>query len=59
MALGMRLYDLLSFDKALPSYQHLSRHETLDLEPGLELEGLVGSYLYYDCQVPFAERLCL
>jgi len=59
MALGMRLYDLLSFDKALPSYQHLSRHETLDLEPSLELEGLMGSYLYYDCQVPFAERLCL
>ena len=59
MALGMRLYDLLSFGKTLPSYNRLSRHETLELEPGLELEGLLGSYLYYDCQVPFAERLCL
>jgi len=58
-ALGMPLYDLLSFDKTLPSRRRLSRRETLELEPGLELEGLVGSYLYYDCQVPFAERLCL
>jgi glycerol-3-phosphate dehydrogenase len=29
------------------------------LEPDLKLEGLAGAYLYYDCQVPFAERLCL
>jgi glycerol-3-phosphate dehydrogenase len=59
MALGMRLYDLLSYDKSLPSRQYLSRRETLELEPGLELTGLTGAYLYYDCQVPFAERLCL
>ena len=59
LALGMRLYDLLSFDKTLPSHQRLSRCETLELEPSLKLEGLIGSYLYYDCQVPFAERLCL
>jgi glycerol-3-phosphate dehydrogenase len=59
LALGMRLYDLLSFDKSLPSHQRLSRRQTLELEPGLELEGLVGSYLYYDCQAPFVERLCL
>lgn len=59
LALGMRLYDLLSFDKSLPSHRRLSRSETLELEPGLELKGLTGSYLYYDCQVPFMERLCL
>lgn len=59
MASGMRLYDMLSLGKSLPSYRYLSRSETLDLEPGLEIKGLVGSYLYYDCQIPFAERLCL
>jgi glycerol-3-phosphate dehydrogenase len=59
MALGMRLYDLLSFDKTIPSFRHLSRRETLEMEPKLELKGLTGSYLFYDCQVPFAERLCL
>jgi len=59
MSLGMRLYDLLSFDKTLPSYRHFSRRQTLEMEPDLKLDGLVGSYLYYDCQVAFAERLCL
>ena len=59
MALGMRLYDILSFDKSVPSFRHLSRRETLELEPDLQLDGLTGSYLYYDCQIPFAERLCL
>jgi glycerol-3-phosphate dehydrogenase len=59
MALGMRLYDLLSFDKSLPSRQYLSRRETLELEPGLALTRLSGACLYYDCQVAFAERLCL
>ena len=56
---GLLLYDLLSFDKTLPSREWLSRRETLEREPGLELDGLVGSYLYYDCQVPHAERLCV
>jgi len=56
---GLMLYDLLYFRKSLPSHQRLTRRETLDFEPGLEPKGLVGSYLYHDCQVPFAERLCL
>ncbi len=56
---GLLLYDLLFFRKTLPSHRRLSRSETLELEPGLEPKGLAGSYLYYDCQVPFAERLCL
>lgn len=56
---GLLLYDLLFFRKSLPSHRRLSRRETLEFEPGLEPKGLAGSYLYYDCQVPFAERLCL
>jgi len=59
MALAVKLYDILAFDKSLPSCRPLSRRETLEMEPGLELEGLAGSYIYYDCQVPFAERLCI
>ena len=59
MAMGTLLYDVLSFDKTLPSRRYLSRNVTLRLEPCLELERLRGSYLYYDCQVPFTERLCL
>ncbi len=56
---GLMFYDLLFYRKSLPSHQKLSRSETLKLEPALEPKGLVGSYLYYDCQSPFVERLCL
>lgn len=59
MATGMRLYDLLSYDKTVPSYQHLSRREVVSLEPALELPGLAGAYRFYDCQVQFPERLCI
>ena len=59
MALGMRLYDLLSYDKTLPSYHYFSKKKTLELEPELALANLRGSYLFYDCQIPFAERLCI
>jgi glycerol-3-phosphate dehydrogenase len=57
---GMRLYDFLTTGKNLPSWQHLSKRETLELEPCLsEVDGLTGSYLYYDCQAELMERLCL
>lgn len=59
MACGMRLYDIVSFDKTLPSYHYYSREETLRMEPKLETKNLRGSYLFYDCQIPFAERLCV
>ena len=59
LPLGLLLYDRLFFRKSLPSHRSLTRRETLDFEPGLEPKGLVGSYIYHDCQVPFAERLCL
>lgn len=59
MALGMRLYDILSFDKSLPSYHYYSKKKTLEMEPGLAIDNLRGSYRFYDCQIPFAERLCL
>ena len=59
MMAGMRLYDIVSFDKSLPSYHYFSREETLRMEPELKIRNLRGSYLFYDCQIPFAERLCL
>ncbi|MBN1644155.1 MAG: glycerol-3-phosphate dehydrogenase/oxidase [Dehalococcoidales bacterium] len=59
MMMGTLLYDILSFDKSVPGRKYFSRSETLKMEPHLELEGLRGSYRYYDCQTPFPERLCL
>ncbi|MEK6282993.1 MAG: glycerol-3-phosphate dehydrogenase [Acidobacteriota bacterium] len=56
---GMFFYDLLSFDKTLPSHRLLSRDETLQEAAALEPEGLLGGVLYYDAQVEYAERLVL
>jgi glycerol-3-phosphate dehydrogenase len=53
----MIAYDLLSLGKSLPGHRMLSAGETLKRMPGLKAEGLVGSAVYYDAQVEFAERL--
>lgn len=57
--LGMVLYDLLSYGKAMPRHERLSREAVLALEPSLPADGLTGGFLYHDRQVPFVERLCL
>ena len=54
---GMIAYDLLSRGKTLPRHRMLSARETLRQIPGLSVDGLVGSAVYYDAQVEFAERL--
>lgn len=59
LRLGMLLYDLLSYDKSLPSGRFLSAAETLRLEPHLRAEGLQGAAFYYDAQAAFVERLGL
>jgi glycerol-3-phosphate dehydrogenase len=56
---GMIAYDLLSPGKSLPWHRMLSRRETLKESPGLNPQGLLGSALYFDAQVEFAERLVL
>src|SRR5437764_355674 len=56
---GLLLYDLLSYDKSLPSHRMLSRAETLSREPGLHPEGLQGAARYYDAQISSPERLCV
>lgn len=54
---GMIAYDLLSLGKSLPRHRMLSREETLKNLPGLNPKDLLGSAVYYDAQVEFAERL--
>jgi glycerol-3-phosphate dehydrogenase len=57
---GLYLYDFLAKGKSIPRWRRLSLQKTLELEPGLaEIDGLVASFLYYDCQAEFMERLCL
>src|ERR1041385_5063356 len=53
---GMIAYDLLSAGKTLPRHRMRSVAETLHELPGLNPDGLVGSAVYFDAQVEFAER---
>ena len=58
---GLTLYDILSFDKSLPNHKYVrnsrpNRQKQL-IDPALNSEGLTGVCSYYDCQVPFPERL--
>jgi glycerol-3-phosphate dehydrogenase len=58
LSIGVRMYDVMASGKSMPSHQHLSRREVLEMEPELEgLKDLRGALLYYDCQAPFTERL--
>ncbi|MEM4311213.1 MAG: glycerol-3-phosphate dehydrogenase/oxidase [Nitrososphaerales archaeon] len=59
LKLGMLIYDLLSYNKSLPSHKFLSASQVLKVEPKLKGDGLIGAFLYYDCQVPFVERLSI
>jgi len=56
---GMIAYDLLSTGKSLPRHRMLSPAKTLEQIPGLNRDGLLGSAVYFDAQVEFAERLVL
>src|SRR4030043_64245 len=58
LSAGVRMYDVMASGRSLPSHEHLSRSEIMEMEPELdELKGLKGGLLYYDCQAPFTERL--
>ena len=57
--LGMIAYDTLSFDKSLPWHRMLNLHQALQLEPGLNPDGLRGGAHYTDAQVTFPERLTM
>ena len=67
LAVGLTLYDLLSFDKAwlddpaqqLANHSWLGRAEALNSEPVLEGPGFEGAFRYYDAQMYAPERLAL
>jgi len=59
LKIGMILYDLLSYDKSLPSHKYLDKAKVLEAEPALAESGLKGAYVYYDSQIALTERLCM
>ena len=56
---GMIGYDLLSMGKSAPGHRMLSRHEGIDLLPGVVADGLLGVAVYQDAHAQYAERLCI
>ncbi len=59
MSIGIHLYDFLSHEQDVPHYFTSNREKTLGSEPRLNPEGLVGSALFYDHQIPMPERLVI
>lgn len=57
--LGMTLYDLLSFDKTLPSHKMLSRKSFLEYESSVKKQNFSGGAIFYDCQATYPERICI
>lgn len=56
---GMVLYDFFSRGDPMPKHRWFSRAETGARWPELTLEGLVGSFRYFDAQATFPERLVI
>jgi glycerol-3-phosphate dehydrogenase len=59
MSIGIHLYDFLSHEKDIPHYFTSNREKTLAFEARLNGEGLIGSALFYDHQLPMPERLVI
>jgi glycerol-3-phosphate dehydrogenase len=66
LSMAMILYDFFANRAvpgapyaAIPSHQRLSREEAIRMEPHLPRNGLTGAVRFYDCQMPFPERLTL
>lgn len=56
---GLVLYDALAGASIAPPHRTYTRDEILELEPGLNPEGLRGGASYSDGQVELVERLCV
>jgi len=59
LRVGMLVYDILSVGKSVPNHHTFSRSKTIEREPGIVRTGLLGSGVYFDAQVAYAERLCI
>ena len=67
LAAGLRLYDLLSFDRnslkdpaqAMPGHCWIGHDAALAREPVLDAPGLKGAFEYHDAQMYMPERIAL
>jgi glycerol-3-phosphate dehydrogenase len=49
--IGLKLYDVLSGERKLGRQRHLSARQVAELEPGLDVRGLAGGAIFFDCGV--------
>jgi glycerol-3-phosphate dehydrogenase len=56
---GLTLYDVLSYDKSLPSHRILTKAQARTLDPALDRDDLRGAATYFDARVDLPERLAL
>lgn len=59
LRVGMRLYDFFSRGDSLPKHHWFSRQATTTRWPEMTMEGLVGSFRYFDAQATFPERMVI
>lgn len=59
LAAGLAMYGALSCGSELPAHRWLRARAVLAHLPGLDSEGLLGGFEYYDCQAVYPERLAL
>ena len=57
VSLGLKLYDLLSWGKSVPSHRMLGKQSLQEALPGIRDDGLTGGASYYDAQITWPERL--
>jgi glycerol-3-phosphate dehydrogenase len=59
LRIGMHLYDVLSYDKSLPSHRVLRPADLRRAEPALDDSRFHGAALFYDAQCVSPERLAI
>ena len=59
LAAGLGAYRLLARGSSLPPPRRLTAPEVLALLPGLDPNGLLGGFEYFDCQAVYPERWAL
>ncbi|MEZ4530381.1 MAG: glycerol-3-phosphate dehydrogenase/oxidase [Thermomicrobiales bacterium] len=59
LRVGMYVYDFFSRGDAMPKHKWFSRKETGARWPELTMEGLLGSFRYFDAQATFPERMVI
>ncbi len=59
LRVGMRIYDFFSRRDPLPKHRWFSRKASGAQWPEMTMEGLVGSFRYFDAQATFPERLVI